>query len=80
MGWRGSDRRGVHLKGEYISIFQRLQNEEIENAIDLLLRDKNLRRFLEKNAKEYFDTYAAPDKVMDNIIRRLFKEPEGILH
>jgi glycosyltransferase involved in cell wall biosynthesis len=59
-------------------IFIAKNKEEIEAAIDLLLHDNNLRHSLEKNAKEYFDAFASPDRVIDTIIKRSFNRLEII--
>ncbi|MDR2682764.1 MAG: hypothetical protein LBB64_02715 [Dysgonamonadaceae bacterium] len=53
-------------------IFIAKDQEEIENAVDLLLNNKNLRHSLEKNAKTYFNQFASPDRVIAQIIKCAF--------
>jgi hypothetical protein len=61
-------------------IFIAQNKEEIEAAIDLLLHDQHLRHSLEKNAKEYFDAFASPARVIDTILRRAFHHSEIAPH
>ncbi|KAA6302325.1 MAG: hypothetical protein EZS26_001438 [Candidatus Ordinivivax streblomastigis] len=52
--------------GKNIYIIQ--DKEEVNQAVELLLNDKELRDTLANNAKAYYEKYATPDKVIENII------------
>ena len=43
--------------------------KEIREAVQLLWEDKKLRKTLERNAKQYYDTYASPYKVIQHVVK-----------
>lgn len=47
--------------------------QDIENAVTCLLKNKDFRHHLEQNAKMYYDNYASPAKVIENIIQQVVK-------
>ena len=60
---------GSFVAGKHYLLVHSL--EEIEKAIFRIKNDSELRHFLEVNAKSYFDTYLAPEKVVKRIIMAL---------
>jgi glycosyltransferase involved in cell wall biosynthesis len=45
--------------------------QDIEEAVSLLLKDNDLKNRLEKNAKSYYENYASPSKVIERIINNV---------
>ena len=44
--------------------------EELEYAVNLLLKDHNYREMLENGAKDYYLKYASPEKVIEHILQK----------
>ena len=45
--------------------------EDIDNAVKMIMNDSLYAQKLEKGAKEYFDNYLAPEKVIENLIKEI---------
>ena len=60
------------IHGENIYFVE--SESQMEAAVNLLLSDDNLRRKLEKGAKEYYDKWLKPDVVINRIIQKIDKQ------
>jgi len=52
-------------------IFFVKNKQDIENAVTLLLENKDFRCQLEKNAELYYNNYASPARVIESIIQKI---------
>jgi hypothetical protein len=43
---------------------------DIENAVKFLLENEDFRHYLEQNAREYYENYASPAKVIEHVMQR----------